>query len=1220
MGITRSGSPSPTSVWLPIFLLIAALLSVDECWIGNRSGKVALVVEASGQHRHRYTSNVHVAGSNDSRSRRNVHGWLKGSNKSPGIVARRRGLVNTSRISRGGAAASNASAHGIINDPGSKHIDAILEDWLVKLQDLQGKGPKNSSSSSDKILTDPSLIKAHGLTTEESSQLLAIYGKNEIKEIPPPSWFELIKEQFEDRLVRILVGVAVLSALLEYTSSGSSGALVTESIWHRFAEPLVISSLLVINASVGVWQSKSAGNSIEALKAMQPSVCTVLRRRETENDNTIATEEIPEYPSSNLVPGDLIVLKTGDKVPADCRLVRYYQGRRTLAVDETCLTGESVPVEKLLGEEGLAPQKSPVQSQSGMVFSGTTVVSGAAVALVVATGESTEFGRIQSGVLEAKQDSHDQKTPLAQQLDAFGNQLTGLIGVICAAVWVASIPKMMAKDSTIFNSPFEGMVYYAKVAVALGVAAIPEGLPAVITLCLSLGTRRMAQRNVIVRNLPSVETLGCVSVICSDKTGTLTTNEMTVTSLVLLKKSRTSPIEEHTVEGVSYSPFGGIEGITEGDGYIRNPSSLISDVAAVAALCNDARIMGNDHDDNDSSSGRDFERTGEPTEAALCVLAEKLGALQKDERGKEKDNDDMEQRKSNSEVASHYVDQWRENHKRMATLEFHRDRKSMSVLANFNGSKSGNNKAHNRLLVKGAANMVLDRCTHVKYHDGSVAKISGSLRRELESKITNMATRPLRCLALAVKDESKLQASLRNFEPRNDNDVRKHPLLKDPSKYEDIESGLTLVGLVGIKDPARPEVADSIQKCTDAGIRVIMITGDARDTAVAIAKDVNIFHKDDSTDDKPLKAFEGQEFFLKSREEQLEILSKDNIVFCRAQPSDKQALIKMLQHDLGEIPAMTGDGVNDAPALQQAAIGVAMGTGTAVSKEAADMVLADDDFSTIVSAVEEGRTIYANMQAFICFLISCNIGEICAIFFATLLGFPEPLTAMHLLWVNLVTDGPPATALGFNPPSPNSMKEKPRPSNEPIMTKWLLIRYMLTGLYVGIATIGVFAQHYLKQGISLKELSNWSNCGTAWIPAGASSWRMDTNACSHLFRDAGRTLPQTLSLTTLVCMEMFKALSAVSMNDSLLKVAPWRNKWLLVGVAGPFLLHLSVLYSSALGLPGFGKAFGMVSLTKEHWKTVLFWSTPILLVDEALKAIGRRLLIKEKSEVNDDEK
>lgn len=276
-------------------------------------------------------------------------------------------------------------------------------------------------------------------------------------------------------------------------------------------------------------------------------------------------------------------------------------------------------------------------------------------------------------------------------------------------------------------------------------------------------------------------------------------------------------------------------------------------------------------------------------------------------------------------------------------------------------------------------------------------------------------------------------------------------------------------------------------------------------------------------------------------------------------------------------------------------------TGTEVAQEAADLILADDNFRSIVNAVEEGRRIYANMQAFICFLISCNIGEICAIFFATLLGFPEPLTAMHLLWVNLVTDGPPATALGFNPAAPDLMEQPPRPSDEPIMTRWLLTRYVLTGLYVGLATIGVFAQHYHAQGVSLAELASWSQCGQFWTPSDASL------SCTDLFQGTGRMLPQTLSLTTLVCMEMLKALSAVSVDNSLLRVGPQSNPWLLLGVSAPFLLHLLVLYSSTLGIPALGESFGMVPLSMDNWVTVLSWALPILLVDEVLKAVGRYL-------------
>ena len=1063
--------------------------------------------------------------------------------------------------------------------------DAALVATVPPLEYNQTAAPVASAPLSDVVSTLQSNADT-GLSSTVAKARLQQYGPNALVAPPGKSLLDLIAEQFEDRLVQILLAVAALSGVFSYFEMKSAGE-DGEGLLKSFVEPLVILAILVLNAAVGVWQSKSAEGSLEALKMLQPSLATVLRDGKW----------IDGIDASELVPGDVISFRVGDKISADARVLTLQTS--TLSVDEGSLTGESVTVQKLPGDEGLAAKDAPVQDMKPVVFSGTMVTSGSGTAVVVRTGMDTEIGKIQKGVTEAK--SEEQKTPLGQKLDEFGDTLTVIIGVICLAVWCVSIPKF---DDPSFSSVWEGAVYYAKVAVALGVAAIPEGLPAVITLCLSLGTRRMAQRNVIVRKLPSVETLGCTSVICTDKTGTLTTNEMTAVSLVIMERDGSGPeiaesVVEHRISGFSYSPIGHVDGVEKNVEIQSNPDGSVADIARVSALCNDAKIVGRVPDteedsadagkkkkkNKDADTEKDYERVGEPTEAALCVLAEKLG-------GSGANSDKSIESTLPSELAAANVDSWRASNPRSATLEFSRDRKSMSVLCRGDGGSEGN-----RLLVKGAPNLLLERCTHVKFRDGTVSRLSGALRREIEEKTTELAVRPLRCLALAVKEEQDLDASLREYVPDEESD-RAHPLLSDPSNYRDIETGLTLVGIVGIKDPARPEVADSIAMCSEAGIRVMMITGDARDTAVAIARDVNIFPPLEEAGNDEVKAYEGREFFQKQEAEQLELIKTGNMVFCRAEPADKQKLVKMLQSQ-DEIPAMTGDGVNDAPALQQAAIGIAMGiTGTEVSKEAADMVLADDNFSTIVSAVEEGRCIYANMQAFICFLISCNIGEICAILFATIAGFPEPLTAMHLLWVNLVTDGPPATALGFNPPDPDIMKQLPRPSDEPIMTRWLLTRYCLTGLYVGIATVGVFVGHYMSLGVSLSELASWSKCGDLWQPG---NYLM----CSDLFQGSGRTLPQTLSLTTLVMMEMFKALSAVSVDNSLIRVGPQKNGWLLLGVALPLLLHFAVVYSEKLGLPGLGESFGLVPLSLENWITVLKWSAPILLVDEALKAVGR---------------
>ncbi|CAN0294943.1 unnamed protein product [Ectocarpus sp. 12 AP-2014] len=475
--------------------------------------------------------------------------------------------------------------------------------------------------------------------------------------------------------------------------------------------------------------------------------------------------------------------------------------------------------------------------------------------------------------------------------------------------------------------------------------------------------------------------------------------------------------------------------------------------------------------------------------------------------------------------------------------------------------------------------------------DGKSVPMTSQFRKEIIDKYAAMAVRPLRCLALATKEGDTLGA-LNKF--RTGDDPQRNPSLRNADKFEEVESDLTFVGICGIKDPARPEVADAMVMCQEAGVRVMVITGDSKDTAAAIARDVNIFGPDEDVSER---AWVGAEFFRLPEEKQKGLLATGNMLFCRTEPKDKQRLVKMLQ-DMGEVPAMTGDGVNDAPALQQAAIGIAMGiAGTEVSKDAADMVLADDNFATIVSAVEEGRAIYNNMQAFICFLISCNIGEIATIFFATLLGLPEPLTPLHLLWVNLVTDGPPATALGFNPPDPDAMSKPPRPKDEPIMSKWLLTRYLLTGLYVGFATLGVSVHWYLDHGVTWSQLLNWSTCmGEGMeLPATAGLEYLASKPC-EIFTVA-KAIPQSLSLSTLVTMEMLKALSAVSVDNSMLRVPPWRNKWLLAGVAFPSLLHLAVLY-----LPGVGETFGVAPLSWDDWTWVLRFSLPILLVEEILKA------------------
>ena len=751
---------------------------------------------------------------------------------------------------------------------------------------------------------------------------------------------------------------------------------------------------------------------------------------------------------------------------------------------------------------------------------------------------------------------------------------------------------------------WKGMIYYLKIAVALGVAAIPEGLPAVITLCLALGTRKMVKRNAVIRKLPSVETLGCCTVICSDKTGTLTTNQMTVVAMAYPGKAA-GKLTEHEVSGTSYNPEGEVKGLPS-----PQPQGVL-ELAKVCSLCNESVIR--------YQEGK-YERMGEPTEAALKVLVEKIGVTE-------------QPRSSDPAFACSQANaQWSAQNPCQAILEFSRDRKSMSTLcgaasadaaASATGTpgrtlRSGKTAAaggsgKNQLYCKGAPESVLERCAYARLADGSTVSMSAADRKAILAKVSEMAARPLRTLAMAVKEDVGELA---------DYDGPSHPAHKklvDVSKFAAIEKDMVFVGLCGIKDPARPEVKPAIASCATAGIRVVMITGDTKPTAEAIAREIGIFGPKESIAGR---SFTGAEFFDLPAAKRTELLTghRSSRVFSRTEPRDKQELVKILRQ-AGEVPAMTGDGVNDAPALKQASIGVAMGiAGTEVAKEAADMVLADDNFATIVAAVEEGRSIYSNMKAFIRYLISSNIGEVAAIFITALLGLPEGLIPLQLLWVNLVTDGPPATALGFNPPDADIMKKPPRSADDELISPWIFFRYMIVGLYVGFATVGVFVYWYVGYDwseyshplVTYGQLSNWGKCTAFselgldqnWPPAfgpWAAKGGMDLSAkpCSYL-SGAGKKPASTMSLSVLVAIEMFNALNAISEDGSLLTMPPWVNPWLLVAMAVSFGLHFVILY-----VPFLADIFSIVPLTVNDWIVVTAFSFPVVLIDECLKAVGR---------------
>ncbi|OXV10706.1 hypothetical protein Egran_01533 [Elaphomyces granulatus] len=966
-----------------------------------------------------------------------------------------------------------------------------------------------------------------GLSKDQVLQSRDRFGNNSIPEDPPTPLWQLVLEQFKDQLVLILLGSAAVSFALALFEEGDDGT--------AFVDPIVILTILILNAIVGVSQESSAEKAIAALQEYSANEAKVLRNGKLQR---IKAEE--------LVPGDIIDVAVGDRIPADARLLSIQSN--SFRVDQALLTGESESVPKDL--RTIKDKRAVKQDQINVLFSGTTVVVGHATAVVVSTGVGTAIGDIHESISS----QISEPTPLKRKLNDFGDMLAKVITVICALVWLINIEH--------FNDPShggwaKGAIYYLKIAVSLGVAAIPEGLAVVITTCLALGTRRMAAKNAVVRSLPSVETLGSCSVICSDKTGTLTTNQMSAGKIVYLDQSGQG-LEELKVEGTTFAPEGRLwhHGKVVED--LAVSSSTIRQLSEVLARCNDAKLS------YDAKMGI-YGCIGEPTEGALRVLVEKIGtddaALNKTLRS--------QPGSARLHSASRYYE------KRLplkATYEFSRDRKRMSVLV-------GEGKAQ-KLLVKGAPENTLERCSHVLLgSDGTPVPLSQRHRDLISSKVVDYGNQGLRVIAMA-----------------SINDLPATPLLQTaatPNEYTRIERDMTLIGLVGMLDPPRPEVIGSIQKCREAGIRVMVITGDNQNTAESICRQIGIF---EPGEDLKGRSYTGREFDHLSEAEKLKAVTTASL-FSRTEPTHKSKLVDLLQ-SVGHVVAMTGDGVNDAPALKKADIGIAMGSGTDVAKLAADMVLADDNFATIETAVEEGRSIYSNTQQFIRYLISSNIGEVVSIFLTAALGMPEALIPVQLLWVNLVTDGLPATALSFNPHDHEVMRRPPRKRSEPLVGRWLLFRYIVIGTYVGMATVFGYAWWFIynPEGpqISFWQLSHFHKCSALFPEVG----------CDMFSNDMAKSA-STISLSILVVIEMLNAMNALSSSESLLTFPLWNNMILVYAVILSMTLHFAILY-----IPFLQQLFSILPLGWNEWQAVLVISSPVIVIDELLKYIERQLFDK----------
>jgi Ca2+-transporting ATPase len=885
-----------------------------------------------------------------------------------------------------------------------------------------------------------------GLTTDEANARLVQYGPNLLPKAKGDTAWTLLWRQINSPLIWILIASGFVAMLVDPNDGIKNG--------------LVILAVVVLNTLIGFVQEFKAGKAIEALSKMVPENVTALR------DGKKAT-----VAGADLVPGDVILLASGDKVPADMRLAAV----RTLKIEEAALTGESVPAEK---NTDVSTAKAGIGDRSGMAFGGTLVTYGTATAVVCGTGAATELGRISTMLKEAT----DLETPMTKALQSIGKYITIGIVVIAAIMLVVGTWRTMAETGVAFLPALRETVIFA---IALAVGAIPEGLPAIVTIALAIGVQRMAARRAVVRKLPAVETLGSTTTICSDKTGTLTRNEMTVQALWTTRGS-------YAITGVGYEPAGQIKDSSGVDLTGKYPADVY-DLLLSGVLCNDATLI---------RDGGTYTITGDPTEAALVVAAEKIGLK---------------------------VENARRDHARLDAIPFESENQFMATLNNHPDASA-------RVILKGAPEVILNRC-------------DGIAPGPVLAEVSRLAGQGMRVLAIAARSTAQ----------------------NGGLQMSDTSGGFTLLGLQGMIDPPRSEAIEAIKACHAAGINVKMITGDHKETAQAIGAQLNIL-----TD---AKAVTGAQLAEMSEDQMRQVVRTTN-VFARVAPEHKLRLVKALQAN-NQIVAMTGDGVNDAPALKQSNIGVAMGiTGTAVSKEAADIVLTDDNFASIAAAVEEGRRVYDNLIKSLVFVLPTNLG-LAMILMAAVIFFPFmlnsttglkelllPMAPTQLLWINLVATVALALPLAFEAKEPNVMRRPPRSPDAPVLSGFVIMRTFVAATLMTIGAVGLFLWEFNANGETLDAMKKG----------------------------------QTMAVTTVIMFQVFYVLNCRSLSDSLLSIGLWSNMSVFIGIAALLLLQLGFIY-----LPLMNAIFGSLPLSAKDLLVATAVGMIILPVISVEKMLRKRL-------------